>query len=348
MADSPTPASDQSTPRKPARPMSGPSLIIVALVLYVATVTCLLIAAGIQVNAENPQALFPLIAVLFGVGGSLGFFSTAVLIIGAVRWALYGSSTPPVLDNVIGQQQLLRAVQLAGDRLLISDSAKRIAYREQDRNALREAIRDDIRKGDFDAALALAKEMGETYGYREESEQFRDIILAARDADTQRKVTEAIAGLDRMIAEHQWHKALQEASKIQRLYPDAPRVQGLEAYVRQAFEQYKRDLEREFLEAAQRDDIDRAMALLKELDKYLTEAAAAPLRETARGVIGKKRDNLGVQFKIAVQDHEWSTALRVGEQIIREFPNTKMAAEVRSKLDDLRELAAREQAAARI
>jgi hypothetical protein len=55
--------------------------------------------------------------------------------------------------------------------------------------------------------------------------------------------------------------------------------------------------------------------------------------------------NLGVQFKLAVHDKEWTQAVRVGEQIIREFPNTKMSDEVRSMLDLLRERAAGEQAA---
>ena len=87
------------------------------------------------------------------------------------------------------------------------------------------------------------------------------------------------------------------------------------------------------------------MELLKELDKYLTEQEAEPFRETARGVIGKKRDNLGVQFKIAVHDREWVRAMRVGEQIIQEFPNTKMCDEVRGMIDLLRERAAGQHAA---
>ena len=52
-----------------------------------------------------------------------------------------------------------------------------------------------------------------------------------------------------------------------------------------------------------------------------------------------------MQFKLAVSDKEWTQAVRIGEQIIREFPNTKMADEVRSRLDLLRERAAGEQAA---
>ena len=54
---------------------------------------------------------------------------------------------------------------------------------------------------------------------------------------------------------------------------------------------------------------------------------------------------LGVQFKIAVHDREWVRAMRVGEQIIQEFPNTKMCDEVRGMIDLLRERAAGQSAA---
>jgi hypothetical protein len=69
---------------------------------------------------------------------------------------------------------------------------------------------------------------------------------------------------------------------------------------------------------------------------YLTEEEAAPFREAARGVITKKRTNLGVQFKLAIHDKDWSTALRIGREINESFPNTTMAAEVRSMNDMLR------------
>ena len=62
-------------------------------------------------------------------------------------------------------------------------------------------------------------------------------------------------------------------------------------------------------------------------------------------MIGKQRDNLGVQFKLAIHDKEWTEAVRVGEGIIKEFPNSRMADEVRELLDLLRERAAGEQAA---
>ena len=124
--------------------------------------------------------------------------------------------------------------------------------------------------------------------------------------------------------------------RIQRLFPDSSRVLSLRSRVEQAQAAYKADLERRFLMAAQEGHADNALTLLKELDPYLTIVEGEPLRELARGVIGKARDNLGAQFKLAVQDRRWRQAASIGEQIIAEFPNSRMAAEVRDVIDGIR------------
>ena len=61
--------------------------------------------------------------------------------------------------------------------------------------------------------------------------------------------------------------------------------------------------------------------------------------------VGKKKENLGVRFKMAVQDRNWIDALTVGETIVREFPNSGFANEVRDMLDSLRTRAAGQRAA---
>lgn len=231
------------------------------------------------------------------------------------------------------------------EALMLSDTAKRILYRERDRQALRKAIREDIDKRDYEAALTLVSQMGQVYGYRLEAEQFRSEIEAARAAEQEKKIDDAIRSIDLMISRHEFDKAILEAGRIERVYAESDRVQNLRKRVRDSRDRYKHELERKFLEAAGRDDIEVAMELMKELDKYLTEGEAAPFLETARGVIGKKRQNLGVQFKLAVHDKEWTAAVRVGEQIIREFPNSKMGEEVRGMLDVLRQRAGEQVAA---
>ncbi len=244
-----------------------------------------------------------------------------------------------------GDPQVLDTLKLISERLLISDAAKGIAYREQDRNALRQAIREDMARSDYDAALVLVEEMASRYGYREEAEQFREEILAARKAEIDAKVDQAMVRLDAILDKRQWDDATAEAAKIMRLYPDVPRVAALAQRVRETQAQYKKDLELRFLKAAERNDIDVAMDLLKEMDLYLSRTEAEELREVARGVVVKKRENLGVQFKLAVHDKEWTESVRIGEQIIKEFPNTRMAGEVRQMIDLLRQRAGSQQAA---
>lgn len=231
---------------------------------------------------------------------------------------------------------LLRSIN---DRLLISDTAKRIAFRERDRATLREAIRADIAKNDFEAALVLVDDMSKLYGYREEAETFRSEILAARDAMVKENVKQAIGEVEQLIAETRWADAVREASKIQRLYSEMEETRGLLGKVREARDRHKEKLMAEFYAAKERDDIETAWELLKELDNYLTQAEAVPLQEHARVVIAKKRDMLGVRFRLAVQEQEWHQALRTAEQIIAEFPHSKMAEEVQQRLGSLRELA---------
>ena len=320
-------------------------LVVGGMLLWVASfaLSCVLTVAlfdGETINADQSSVIvFAYIAytlpILIGVSG------TIMMLIGAVRWAIYGRNSvgSPWTKNIV---TLMHSVN---ERLLLSETAKRIAYRHEDIDLLRSTIKTDIEKKDFDAALVLVNEIGTTYGHKEEAEEYREQIIASRTAEMEQKVTKALTSLDELLDKHDFEQAAKAALKIQRLYSESPQARDVQRKVTHAREQYKHDLEREFLEAAKIDNVDRAIELLKELDKYLTEEEAEPFRETARGVIGKQRENLGVQFKIAVHDKEWLRAVSVGEQIIREFPNTRMADEVRSRLDLLRERAAGQRAA---
>lgn len=233
-------------------------------------------------------------------------------------------------------EQLTRAIEELGEQSALSDDARRVLNRRRERDLLCRAIEEDIAAEDWDAGLVLVKELAERFGYRADAEEFRERIEMARFETQERRVAAAIRQLDALLEQRRWDEARAEAARIQRLYPDSARVEGLTEYVRRSREKYKIDLERRFLHAAQEEDIDEAMLLLKEMDAYLTEHEAQPFQEVARGVIGKARENLGVQFKLAVQDRRWDYAAEVGAKIIDEFPNTRMAEEIRGLIDDIR------------
>ena len=317
-------------------------IVALALGLWVLAAAA---AAGARLAGELPWALEPgaqrllasyavhLPAALLALGG------TAALLVGAIRWAQHGPCARQTARDAL---PLLEQIH---SRLMLSETAKRIAYREQDLNLLRQTIDQDIRQGDFDAALVLVGELTHTFGDREQAEQYRERIEQARSAQRDARVAEALKEVDQLIERHHYEAAAGEIVKLQRVHGDLPAVRQAQEKVGEARRRYKHELEQQFLDAAERGDTDAAMELLWALDHYLTEAEAEPLRETARGVIGKRRDNLGVQFRKAVRDRDWHNAVRAGEQIIEDFPNTRMAEEVRQHLDVLRQRAAQQRAA---
>ncbi len=74
---------------------------------------------------------------------------------------------------------------------------------------------------------------------------------------------------------------------------------------------------------------------LRELDTYLTPTEGLALKESASSVFRTKLHNLGVQFALAVTEKKWAGALEAGQQIVRDFPNSRMSHEIRSKMDIL-------------
>lgn len=233
--------------------------------------------------------------------------------------------------------QLLRII---ANRAQMSQVERRVVDRQRDREALRQAIQGDIEKQDYEAALALVDDMAEQFGYVEEAEQYRQQIIDARARRRDELIRQSIANVDEIASRYDWEAARREVDRLMRLYPEDSRIAALPLRVAQARDDHKRDVERQFLRAAEIGDTEKAMELLKELDRYLTPQEAEAYLETARGVIGQARENTAVRFRMAVSDRDWIEAMNVGEQIIREFPNSQIANEVRDMMDVLRERAA--------
>jgi hypothetical protein len=256
----------------------------------------------------------------------------------AIAFTMWSSSAGRGSDHGLREQldHLSRAMEQLVEHGSLSEEARRVLNRRRDREILCKAIEEDIEVEDWDAAMVLVKELAERFGYRTDAEEFRQRIEHARYETVQRKVQEGVTRIDWLIGQRRWDQALTEAGKTGRLYPDAPQVEGLRHRVEHARQLYKSDLERRFLLAAEEDRIDEAMELLKELDAYLSESEAGPYREVARGVIGKARENLGAHFKLALQDRQWDRASALGQRIIEQFPNSRMAQEVRQLLDGIR------------
>lgn len=218
----------------------------------------------------------------------------------------------------------------------ISDTAKSIAHREKEGEALRNAIREEMYAGNWEAAVYLIDEMERRFGYKQETQALRHEMSQVREMTIEEKIGDAVARIEKHMDELLWDRARVEIERLLKLFPRHERIQRLPGMLTQRREQQKQKLLVEWNAAVDREEIDRAVEILTTLDQYLSRAEAQSLHDSARHVFKARLLNLGVKFALAVQEQRWRDALEVGLQIRDEFPNSRMAREVDAKLETLR------------
>jgi hypothetical protein len=307
--------------------------------VYLILIALALVLIGVGAFHQKPAGLdWDLIAI-----GILG-----IIIVG-VTWPLSEAfngerSDPGAQQKGLGAiierlEQISVLMNAISDQQLLSDRAKAVAYREKDRDALRRAIQEELSKQDWDAALALADDIESEFGYKSEANRFRDEVRNRRQEAVRKQIQEVVAVIDRHTRSEQWNGALREAERLMSMFPDNEQVKNLPVEIDARRQAHKKQLLDSWNDAVARHDVDGSIEILKQLDTYLTPAEAEGMQETARQVFKEKLNLLSREFSEAVRDHKWIDAMRVGESISREFPNTRIAQEVREKMDALRQRA---------
>jgi outer membrane protein assembly factor BamD (BamD/ComL family) len=151
------------------------------------------------------------------------------------------------------------------------------------------------------------------------------------------RIEEIISQIDELLDQHQWSKASVQIEGLINAFPDSEHARAMRQRLYNKKEKLKKELLSQWDAAVQRQDTDKSLNILKELDHYLTPNEALALQEAAKDVFRTKLHNLGVRFSMAVSDRNWTEALDVGQQIIADFPNSRMSEEIRAKLDVLKQ-----------
>ena len=259
----------------------------------------------------------------------------AVMVAGLILSFSIGSASNSS-DDTPPWEALLESLQM-------SENAKRVLFRDHELELFRKTVQGDIERGEFHSALILCEQMATVFGAVEEAEQLRTSVNAIIHENHEGRIREEIGKLQQTLEKCNWVQAYQDAAKLRRLFPDSPLLHGIEQRISNVRTEYRHRLEDRFLDAAKRDDIEQAMSLLRELDGYLTPDEARRFRDTADNVITTYRDSLGARFKMAVGDHRWKQAIEFGDEITRQFPNTKMAQEVFDMIDTIKERSTEEE-----
>jgi len=241
-----------------------------------------------------------------------------------------------LLDTVrrlqTGQTQQTAILTQTSENILLSDAIKSVAFREKDLTVLREAIQEDIRTERWSSAGVLIKELADRFGCVEESRQLAAELERCRQSTAQEKIDAAVAHIESLWMIRRYEEAEREARQLIALYPTSEKLRGLPEETQQRREDHKKELLARWDQAVKNSDFEQAVELIKLLDAYLTPGEAAALEESARGVFRGKLHNLGVQFSMSVMEKAWDKALQIGRQIVEEYPNSRMAQEVREKM----------------
>jgi hypothetical protein len=219
----------------------------------------------------------------------------------------------------------------------VSETAKAIAFRDADKQSLREAVLEKLQKQDFQSANEIIDEMTNRPEYKELAEQLQAEMQQYRNATDQERITQSIAHIEKLMEKWQWVKASAHIEGLIKAYPDSENAKVMRQRLLDKKEQRKKILLAAWDDAVKSQDTDRSLEILKELDLYLTPNEGLALQEAAKDIFRAKLHNLGVQFSIAVTEKRWADALDVGQQIVTDFPNSKMAEEIREKLDVLKQ-----------
>ena len=213
----------------------------------------------------------------------------------------------------------------------LSETAKAIAFRDADRESLREAVFEKLQQKDFDTAYEMIDEIAHATIYQELVKLLRDEANKYRDASDQERINQVIAHIERLFDSYQWAKASNLIEKLIKAEPESEKAKAMRQKLLNRKQERKKILLAVWDDAVKREDTDRSLELLRELDLYLTPNEGLALQQAARGVFRNKLHSLGVQFSLAVSEREWATAFETGQQIMRGFPNSRMAEEIREK-----------------
>jgi hypothetical protein len=258
-----------------------------------------------------------------------------VVIAVAVIWML--SKLFKILEALQENNAKLDVLGGIDEGVRLSDTARFVLYREADRQLLRQAVLEVLKADGADEAVKLTEQIGARAGYAEFAQELKTELASHDDAASREQLNQAIEAIEELLEKRDWPRASVQIEKLIGTYPKSDQARGLRQKLADKMEARKKVLMTSWDDAVQRGATDRSLEILKELDQYLTPNEGLALQESAKDVFKTKLHNLGVQFSLAVSSRKWAQAVEVGEQITRDFPNSKMADEIRQKMDLLRQ-----------
>ena len=314
--------------------------VLFAVLVLVAVVTGIVgavVAHAAPEQSRTALALWAVGAVSFALAILTCFY--AILLLTRENVISIKDSAEKIADTVemVSRNRNLLGQIAQGVRL--SDAAKEIAFRDADRMELAEAILAKLHQHDFNTTYAMIDSMAQRTAYSDLAEHLRRTTDKYRGATEEERVNQIIAHIDKLCEQSHWSQADVVTERLIKIFPYSEKAKAMPSRIHRQKAKRKRELLAAWDSAVKRQQTDESLEILKDLDQYLTPTEGLALQESASSVFRTKLHNIGVQFSLAVSEKQWQMALETGQQIVQDFPNSRMAHEIRGKMDVLHERA---------
>jgi len=298
-------------------------LVTAVALLGIAGGVLVIVLGAMRLGLEAGLGVIAFGGALIGASIVIMAITRLALKIESNTFRLY-TETRELLEMLAHASQTLDKI---AENTSISESAKSIAHRDQERHALREAIYEEIRREDYEGAFHLIDDLETRLGYREEAARLREENRGACTTAFRSKLAKAMEHINSLFVGRQWAQAKREIERLEKLMPSESRIAELWTQLNDRRESYKQSLLRDWKTAAAENNVERALAILKEIDEYLTREEARVMESSAREIFKERLAQLGLQFQFAVNEKRWQDALSCGLELIEEFANSRMAQE---------------------
>jgi len=267
----------------------------------------------------------------------LSLITLVVIFVSSLKMLDLVDDSNAKIDKVADELEKLRqVVNQVNISTHVSEMAKTIAFRDSDTQTLRDAVFDKLQQKDFESAYEIIDDIAHHTGYKKLAEQLKVQADKYRNATDVERMSQMITHIEKHLEDHQWANASEQIERLIKEYPTNDKALAMRQRLAEKKEERKKVLLNAWDDAVKRQATDRSIDILRELDQYLTPNEGLALQEGARDVFRTKLHNLGVQFSLAISGKQWAKALSTGQEIILEFPNSRMAEEIREKLEVLK------------
>ena len=233
-------------------------------------------------------------------------------------------------------EQMVTLMGRISEQQLLSDRARSVAFRDKDREAIRTAINEELMQGEWESAFALADQFEKAFGSKTEADRFRAEITHRRNIGMGQQIDEVMQVIDRHTKGEQWSAALREAEKLLAQLPSNEQVKRLPQEIEHRRQAHKQQLVQTWHEASARHDWDGAIEILR--NSTPTSPPQRPSRCRKRSATSSRKSSTTwvASSQLSSARRKWTDAIRLGEQIQSDFPNSRIAQEVKEKMESLR------------